>query len=85
MQTGEESSQISGGIVKQIVALLFSADFQYADLLEHLIRKTAHFTEYFVLGVLTSLTIREIKSNRRILLPWIIGTVVACCDEANIK
>lgn len=41
----------------------------------------AHFTEYFVLGVLLSATVRETRCKRHILLPWGIGTIVAACDE----
>lgn len=81
MQTGEESSEISGGIVERIVALIFSSNFQHADMLEHLIRKAAHFTEYFILGVFASLTVRETKCKRQFFAPWMIGTLVACCDE----
>lgn len=55
--------------------------FEHTELLETIIRKGAHFTEYFILGMLMSQTVKEAKSKRRVLLPWVAGTLVACCDE----
>ncbi len=81
LQNGEESSQLSGGIVAWIMEVLLPADFPYVDLLGMLVRKAAHFTEYFILGILTSLTVRETRCTRTMLTSWIIGTLVACCDE----
>lgn len=81
LQTGEESSQVSGGIVKWIVATIFPAGFPYAEVVEIIIRKGAHFTEYFILGVLASLTVRETSCSRPMLAAWVSGTLVACCDE----
>ncbi len=81
MQTGEQSSQISGGIVSQVLAVFGLGDFVYADILETVIRKIAHFSEYTVLGILASLMIRETNCKRPVLSPWVIGALVACCDE----
>ncbi|MBR2045161.1 MAG: VanZ family protein [Agathobacter sp.] len=81
MQTGEESAELSGGIVSRLIESFFGAGFAYASALEHLIRKTAHFSEYFVLGVLLSATVRETRCKRQVLVPWFIGTLVAACDE----
>ena len=81
MQTGEESAAVSGGIVASLIEWFFGPEFAYAAELEHLIRKAAHFTEYFVLGVLLSSTIRETKCKKLVLAPWGIGTLIAACDE----
>ena len=81
LQTGDESSQVSGGIVTWFVEMIFPAGFAYIEEVEFLIRKAAHFTEYFVLGILTSLTVRETRCMRLLLAPWLCGTAVACCDE----
>ena len=53
-----------------------------------LVRKTAHFTEYFVLGLFLSLFWKrtEIIRNRiffRGFLSWLIGTVYAVSDEVH--
>lgn len=81
LQNGEESSRLSGGIVAWIVEVIFPADFPYVEQMETIVRKGAHFTEYFILGIFASLTVRETKSTRPVLTAWIIGTLVACCDE----
>lgn len=81
MQSGEESSQISGGIVSRLVDLLFSPDFAYAEQLEFLIRKLAHFTEYFVLGVLVLQTLKQTRCPRQVIVGLLICVLVASCDE----
>ena len=81
LQSGDESGKLSGGIVAWIVGLFFPDDFAHIELVHFLVRKAAHFTEYFILGVLLSLTGREAQWKKGMLLPWILGTMVACCDE----
>lgn len=81
LQNGDESGKLSGGIVAWVVDLLFPEDFAHVELVHFLIRKAAHFTEYFILGVLLSMTVREANWTRPLLKPWILGTLVACCDE----
>ena len=81
LQSGEESGKLSGGIVAWIVSLFFPDDFIHIELVHFLVRKAAHFTEYFILGILLSLTVREAKWVKPVLIPWGIGTLVASCDE----
>ena len=81
LQNGEESGALSGGIVAWIVGLFFPEDFTHIELVHFLVRKAAHFTEYFILGVLLSLTVREAKWKKVLLAPWVLGTLVASCDE----
>ena len=81
MQNAEKSSQLSGGIVATIVEWICPEGFEHTDLLETIIRKGAHFTEFFILGMFLSQTVKEAMSKRRVLLPWLAGTLVACCDE----
>ena len=81
LQSGDESGKLSGGIVAWIVGLFFPEDFAHIELAHFLVRKAAHFTEYFILGVLLSSTVREAKWKRILLASWLMGTCVACCDE----
>ena len=81
LQSGPESSQLSGGIVAWIVELICPENFAYTQELEFFIRKMAHFTEYFILGSLLSMTVHEARWRRQVLTPWGLGTLVACCDE----
>lgn len=81
LQSGEESGKLSSGIVAWVVSLFFPDDFTHIELVHFLVRKAAHFTEYFILGVLLSLNVREAKWKKVLLAPWILGTLVASCDE----
>lgn len=81
MQSGEDSSQISGGIVSRLVDMLFPKGFAYAEQLEFFIRKLAHFTEYFILGVLVLLTLKQTRCPKQILVCFLICVLVASCDE----
>ena len=81
LQSGDESGKLSGGIVAWVVGLFFPEDFAHIELVHFFVRKAAHFTEYFILGILLSLTVREAKWNRPLLKAWALGTLVACCDE----
>ena len=81
LQNGDESGKLSGGIVAWLVDWVFPDDFAHVELAHFLIRKAAHFTEYFILGILMSLTIREAKWNLSWLKAWMLGTGAACCDE----
>lgn len=81
MQSGEESSQTSGGIVSMIMDMLFPQGFAYAEQLEFFIRKLAHFTEYFILGVLVLLTLKQTRCPKQLLACLLICVLVASCDE----
>lgn len=43
----------------------------------HYIRKAAHFTEFFVIGLLLS----AVFSGKRVLLPLVTGFIIAAVDE----
>lgn len=78
-----ESSKQSGWVlqtVKQIAALL---EIDGPWLTEHLVRKTAHFAEYSVLGVLLWNCIKSYgwKNERLCLLQCWLGTVIPLTDE----
>ena len=47
-----ESSRQSGRVLAMVLAVLQAAGLDGAVVTEHFIRKMAHFTEYFLLGVL---------------------------------
>lgn len=48
-----------------------------------IIRKTAHFTIYFVLGILTCLTLTSYQINNRIVFSIIFCLLYACSDEIH--
>lgn len=51
-QTAEDSAELSGGIVADLIAFL------NITLSEHFVRKAAHFSEYAMLGFLTANAVR---------------------------
>ena len=53
----EVSSQESGAIVRFLAGLLHADE----DLISFIVRKTAHFTEYLVLGLCLFLTVRDFR------------------------
>jgi len=85
MQSGDESSELSGGIVAEIVELVFGGEFQYVEELEFFIRKFAHFTEYFILGALVMLTAKQTHRFEHVVMSvfasMLVCVLVASCDE----
>ncbi len=79
-----ESSRLSA-----FIAGLLSMDY---DLAEVLVRKTAHFTEYAVLGASLSVNVRDflrwkgiraVSAAAAFAVPWLIGTLYAVSDEIH--
>ncbi len=76
------SSAQSLGVREFINSVLSSLNINII-LTENFVRKTAHFVEFFTLGVLLFATVRSFisKLSARILYAPFIGFVVACVDE----
>lgn len=95
-QTGEESSQTSGGLTAKLVTVLFP-DFDSKDAaaqdkiysgVSFFVRKTAHFTEYFILAFFAFFALeRSIKINNSLILSFsgsVLYTVLfAVTDEIH--
>lgn len=90
-QSGDESSSLSGIITKPLTNLLmkmqnssFTAEEELAlyRQVELFIRKTAHFAEYALLGLLLTLLVRS-YGVIKFRLPWLIGTAYAVTDEIH--
>ena len=92
-QNGEQSGAMSGRITTWIVNLLVP-DFENMTpekqeslhyTVGFLIRKTAHFLEYALLGFSLMLHIAQIQKKITVRLPWLwawaIGTLYAASDE----
>ena len=105
-QTGDDSANLSGGITKAIISFIyrdfdsFSPDKQLSilDTAHFVIRKLAHFTEYVILGIFSSLTfITNICANqskfnsksfrnhmfRTMLFSYVFSTLYAVTDEIH--
>lgn len=83
-QTGEQSSG-SSGLVEQLLSIFsFIPDYIFGLELQFLIRKVAHFTEYFILYVLMFNVIIEYQLLKKSLIYALIGVFLyACTDEIH--
>lgn len=90
----EKSSQVSGGLVSKIVDVLYPGFnnlslTQQSDIthsITFVVRKTAHFSEYFILGLLGFLlanTYTRYKFSLRVLFISVCCVVYAVSDEVH--
>ena len=92
-QTGERSGDVSGGIVDLLLRTVypgyetFSMEKQLAiaEIWHFFIRKTAHFTEDTVLGLLTANAVRtySIGSRCEWSIPGLVCVLYAISDEIH--
>lgn len=92
-QTGEESSELSGGLTMRIIHF-FWRDYdswtvvrqeQLLSTLTYLIRKGAHFTEYAILGFLAGGVLYSGPQHRGWYFPaaWGFAALYAMSDELH--
>ncbi len=88
-QPADKSSQMSGGIVSKLIAALFNEyDVQeqmvIKGVLTVIVRKTAHFLEYFILGLLAFCSISTFKNyNYKKITCIFFGVAYAIGDEVH--
>ncbi len=92
-ETAEQSDETSGMITQQMITILYPdfpdyPDVQQQEMYDHVqlvVRKTAHFTEYALLGLLMRLCLESWFGRRNKLSPAALaaGTVYACTDEIH--
>ena len=92
-EDAERSDRTSGGISRAVIRLVYpdydrkTPEEQQAcyDSIQHLVRKSAHFTEYTILGLLIRLCLESWFGRRKGMLPasWALGTLYAGTDELH--
>lgn len=83
-QTGEQSSQSSGLIEQLLSHFSFIPDQIFGLDIQFIIRKTAHFSEYFMLYLLIFNVVNEYQARKQSLGFSIIGVFLyACSDEIH--
>lgn len=83
-QTGPESSETSGKIIRFLSALGIGITSRTELILHHFIRKVAHFFEYFILSLLLFNYLRELMEGKGLYLwPISISFLYACSDEIH--
>ena len=92
-QKSEQSSAVSASLINSMASIFNpgynqlndSEKSRIIDELQHAVRKAAHFTEYFILGVLISLALANSirRGVRWYLLSLAIGAAYAVTDELH--
>jgi len=77
-QTGSESQYVSDALINKTVCINNSCNF---DLVSFLIRKLAHFTLYFILGILVFINTKRSKED--ILNAILFCIIYAFTDEMH--
>ncbi len=84
LQHGEVSGEMSGLILRKILALLMPGVLnapQQLEIWHTVLRKCAHFMEYFILGVLSVITVRQWKVKYSVAVVVGFCVLVASIDE----
>lgn len=76
-QDGSTSTSLTNGILEKY---LFFVD---SDIFFMIIRKMAHITEYFILGILVLNFINEFKIDKKIVVSILICFILASFDELH--
>ena len=72
-----DASSSQSGLIVNFISSIFN--IKNIELLSFIVRKLAHFMEYFILGILFVRVI--INYNKKIYLAYIFGIMYACLDE----
>lgn len=89
LQPGEVSGDMSGSFLRKILEWFAPGVFEQLDTMPQeqlefwhtVLRKCAHFSEFAVLGVLSSMTLLQTKLSRRGLIAMGFCLAVAAMDE----
>ena len=89
LQPGDVSGDISGSFLQKILEWFAPRVFEKLETMPQeqlefwhtILRKCAHFTEFAVLGMLSSLTLLQTKVSRRALTAIAFCLLVASMDE----
>jgi len=84
-QVGNDSKGLSEGLLTKIYPV-FSRSLSLDEFIYRygtLIRKLAHVLEYFILGILSILFIKEFNISKKVLLAILICVIYATSDEIH--
>ena len=81
-ETGDQSGRLSDGILLSIAKLLKISDTKaFVDTFGFFIRKLAHFSEYFILYILTYECFKEYNCPKLIVVSVLFCVLYASFDE----
>lgn len=82
LQPASESGDLSMSLTKKIVLFFFPGMSEgRLDFWDHIVRKAAHFTEYFILGVFVSAAFLQTDVKHNKLIAFVCAAAVSCADE----
>ena len=84
LQSGEVSGDLSGSVLEVLLGFFMPGVLESPEKLElfHLIlRKCAHFTEFMILGVLSSITLKHMKVGYKSIIGLGYCVLIASLDE----
>ncbi len=73
-------SELESGFIVSRLAEWLQMDM---NLVSFVVRKSAHFTEFLILGVILFLTVRDLRKRASFWIPWTIGAAYAVSDELH--
>ncbi len=92
-ESAERSDRTSGVFARVVIGIAYPDYDQMPEdeqkeiynVVQHLVRKTAHFIEYALLGLLIRFCLQSWTGGRKHLLPasWVFGTLYAVTDELH--
>lgn len=83
-QPGDVSSKQSGLVLKLFQAIGIDLNNELGEFATFIVRKTAHFTEYFILYMLTVNVMKYyFNINKAILYAFVFSFFYACTDEIH--
>ena len=84
LMNGTTSGSVSGGITEAIYNILIKIHINIKiELLHTIIRKLAHFSEYFILGIIMILNVYQYLKEPKYFVPFSIGLclLISLTDE----
>lgn len=81
VQAGEDSARMSGFFVDIVMRIFAKSGITDIEVVSFIVRKAAHFTEFFIQSILISSAVYDKKYRSVAIYVLFIGLLTACCDE----
>ncbi len=82
-ENAEKSTKTSDGFINTITNILNIEKPKDKEKVSHIVRKIAHFTEYFILGLILFLNLRLYPINNKLIIGIILCMIYASSDEIH--
>ena len=82
-ENAEKSTKTSDGFINSITNILNIEKPKDKEKVGHIVRKIAHFTEYFILGLILFLNLRLYPIDNKLIIGIILCMIYASSDEIH--